>query len=73
MQSLTAGKRTTHRRIAAGLAAVALAVAAPVALASQASTSVRQGVVHTHLDRSGTTVVSGYDGGVAIAPASAQR
>jgi hypothetical protein len=71
MDSLTVGRGRTSRRVAASLAAMALAVAAPAALAS--STSVRQGVVHTYIDRSGTTVVSGYDGGVAIASANAQK
>jgi len=64
MNSLTAGKSRISRRVAAGLMALALAIAAPAALA--ASSSGRQGVVHTQLLRSGTVVVSGYDGGVPI-------
>jgi hypothetical protein len=66
MTSLTAGKSRISKRAAAGLMALALAVAAPAALA--ASTSSSRGVVHTFVQRSGTVVVSGYDGGVAIAP-----
>jgi hypothetical protein len=71
MDPITVGRGRICRRVAASLAAVALAVAAPAALAS--STSVREGVVHTYIDRSGTTVVSGYDGGVAIAVPNAQK
>jgi hypothetical protein len=56
------------KRVAAALVALALAIAAPVALA--ASTSGSSGVVHAYMDRSGSTVVSGYDGGVALAPST---
>ncbi len=31
-----------------------------------------QGTVHAYVDRSGTVVVSGYDGGAALAPAGAR-
>jgi hypothetical protein len=44
-----------------------MAVVVPAALAS--STSTNSGVVHAYVDRSGTTVVSGYDGGAPLAPA----
>jgi hypothetical protein len=67
MNSLTAGKGRISKRAAAGLMALALAVAAPAALAASTSPASR-GVVHTFVQRSGTVVVSGYDGGVAIAP-----
>ncbi len=81
MGSLTAGKRRTSRRVAAGL--VLLAAAAPAA-AVAASASARHGsahiaisqpvvhsgsgTVHAYVDRSGTVVVSGYDGGAALEP-----
>ncbi len=44
----------------------ALAIAAPAAFAS--STSSHQTIVHAHMDRSGTMVVTGYDGGAPLAP-----
>ena len=44
----------------------ALAIAAPAAFAS--STSGHQTIVHAHMDRSGTMVVTGYDGGAPLAP-----
>ena len=34
---------------------------------------VAQAVVHTHIERSGTVSVSGYDGGVAARPAAPDR
>jgi ABC-type sugar transport system substrate-binding protein len=58
--------KSTERRVAAAFAALALAVAAPAAFA--ASTSNHQTVVHTHIDRNGTIVVTGYDGGAPLAP-----
>jgi hypothetical protein len=64
---LTARNSRASKRLAAGLLALGLAVAAPAALAS--STSARQGVVHTYVQRSGTVVVTGYDGGAPVAPA----
>lgn len=48
---------------AAVLAAAALAASAAVA----PSTSARQTLVHSFVAKDGTTVGSGYDGGVAIA------
>ena len=49
---------------------VAVAIAAPTALAATSSSS--QSVVHTHIERSGTVSVSGYDGGVALAPGTSR-
>jgi hypothetical protein len=60
--------RKTIKRVA--VAVVALAIAAPAALAAAGSSN--QAVVHTHLERSGTVSVSGYDGGVALAPGTSQ-
>ncbi len=64
--------RLTHfsisKRLVAGFAALALAIAAPVAIASSSSGS--PGVIHTFVQKSGTIVVSGYDGGVALAPSA---
>jgi hypothetical protein len=54
------------RRMAATLAVLALTASA----AGAATGSMTSGVVHAHIDRSGTTVVSGYDGGAPLAPAS---
>ena len=34
--------------------------------------SAGQGTVHAYVDRSGTVVVSGYDGGAALAPVGAR-
>jgi hypothetical protein len=65
MNSLSQGKSRISKRVVVSL--VALAIAAPAALAS--STPVRPAVVHAQLQRSGTVVVSGYDGGAPLAPA----
>jgi hypothetical protein len=54
-----------RRRLVALLAVVALGVA--LGLAPQASS--RQTMVHAFLAKDGTTIVSGYDGGVPLAPA----
>jgi hypothetical protein len=67
MNPFTARKSRVSKRLAMSLMALALAVAAPAALAS--STSTRQGVVHTYVQRSGMVVVTGYDGGAPLAPA----
>ncbi len=56
------GRSRISKRVLASL--VVLGVAAPAALAS--STSARQGIVHAYVDRSGTVVVTGYDGGVGL-------
>jgi hypothetical protein len=60
--------RKTTKRVVAAVAVAALAIAAPTALAAAGSSN--QAVVHTHLERSGTVSVSGFDGGVALAPSS---
>jgi hypothetical protein len=62
--------RKITKRVAAAVV-VTLAIAAPTALAAAGSSN--QAVVHTHLERSGTVSVSGYDGGVALAPGSTQH
>jgi hypothetical protein len=54
-----------RRRLVALLAVVALGVA--FGLAPGASS--RQTMVHAFLAKDGSTVVSGYDGGAAVAPA----
>jgi hypothetical protein len=66
MNPLPAGRSTISKRVTASL--VVLALAAPAALAS--STSASQGIVHTQIDRSGTVLVTGFDGGVALTPAA---
>jgi hypothetical protein len=49
------------------LSAAVVAIAATTVFA--ASTSAHQTlVVHTHRDRSGTVLVTGYDGGAPLAP-----
>jgi hypothetical protein len=77
MYSLTAGRRRRRisKRMAASLVALAvIASAAGAASASgAASSSTAPGVVHAHIDRSGTVVVTGYDGGVAVATAASMR
>jgi hypothetical protein len=69
MSSFTAGNGRIYKRVAAGLAAAALAIAAPAALAASTSTSASRGVVHAKIERSGTVLVSGYDGGAPVTPA----
>jgi flagella basal body P-ring formation protein FlgA len=56
-----------RRRIVAGAVVVAAAVSAPVAVAATSSHSSKT-AVHTQVMRDGTVQVSGYDGGVALAP-----
>jgi hypothetical protein len=53
--------------MAAGLVALALAAAAPAALAASGSSS-QPAVVHETIAHSGLIVVSGYDGGAPLAP-----
>lgn len=55
---------TMLRRRTTFLAAAALAAAAILA----PSTSAHQTLVHAYVTRDGTTVVSGYDGGVGLKP-----
>jgi hypothetical protein len=54
-----------RRRIVAGAVVLAAAVSAPVAVAATSSGSTRTGV-HTHVQKDGTVLVSGYDGGAAL-------
>jgi hypothetical protein len=62
MPALTASPVIIFRRRLAVLAIAALGLTA--ALAPGASS--RQAMVHAFLAKDGTTVVSGYDGGVAL-------
>jgi hypothetical protein len=66
MYALTAPRLTLSRRAAAILAVVVLAASALFATA----TSARQTLVHAHLTKAGTIVVTGYDGGAPLAPKS---
>jgi hypothetical protein len=52
---------------ALALAAVVALVAA-VIFATATTTSAQQAIVHTHLGKAGTIVVTGYDGGAPLAP-----
>jgi len=54
-----------RRRLVALLAVIALAVALGLAPAA----SSRQALVHAFVAKDGSTIVSGYDGGAAVAPA----
>ena len=54
-----------RRRIVAGAVVLAAAASAPVAVAAASSSSSRT-AVHTQVQRDGTTLVSGYDGGVPL-------
>jgi hypothetical protein len=72
MYSLTAGRRRVSKRMAASLvvSAVMAAAVGAASAAGAASSPTSAGVVHTRIDRSGTVTVTGYDGGVAVAPAA---
>jgi hypothetical protein len=72
MYSLTAGRRRISTRMAASLVALALiaSAAGAASAAGGTSNSAAPVIVHTHIDRSGTVTVTGYDGGVAVAPAA---
>jgi hypothetical protein len=65
------GLRISKKGVAA-LAALAVAVAAPAAAlaasSSSSSSSDARSVVHVAVLKGGTVVVSGYDGGAALAP-----
>jgi hypothetical protein len=65
MHSRTRSRNRILKRAGAGL--VALAIAAPAAMAA---TSSSPPVVHTHVLKSGTIAVSGYDGGAPLAPSN---
>ena len=62
MPALTASPIIIFRRRLAVLAIAAVALAAVLA---PGASSARQTLVHAFLAKDGTTVVSGYDGGVA--------
>jgi hypothetical protein len=49
---------------------VAIVVALAVIAAVAASTSAHQTLIHTHIARDGSVVVSGFDGGAPVAPAA---
>ncbi len=63
-EAMPAQTTVIFRRRAALLAIMAVIASAAIA---PAPTSARQTLVHAFLARNGTTVVSGYDGGVAVA------
>lgn len=65
--ALTPRMTFLRRRVTAVLAVAAVAAAAALAAAS---TSAHQTLVRAHIARDGSTVVSGYDGGAPLAPAS---
>jgi hypothetical protein len=54
-----------RRRFVAGAVVLAAAVSAPVAVAASTSHSSSRDV-HTQVQKDGTVLVSGYDGGVAL-------
>ncbi len=54
-----------RRRFIAGTVVLAVAVSAPVALAAGPSHS-SSTVVHTQVQKDGTVLVSGFDGGVSL-------
>jgi hypothetical protein len=49
---------------------VAILIVLAVVAVLAASTSAHQTLVRSHITRDGTNVVSGYDGGAALAPAA---
>jgi hypothetical protein len=61
--ALTAAPVTIIKRRLAAVALIAAAVAAVLAPA----TSARQTLVHAFMAKDGSTIVSGYDGGVTLA------
>ena len=63
MPALTAAPGPILKRRAATLALLA---AAAVAVLAPPATSARQTLVHAFVARDGSTVVSGYDGGVSV-------
>ena len=54
-----------RRRIVAGAVVLAAAVSAPVALSAGSSHS-SSTAVHTQVQKDGTVLVSGFDGGVSL-------
>jgi phosphate-selective porin len=61
----TGRTKIIRRRVVAGVVVLAAAVSAPVAVAATSSSSSRAGV-HTQVQKDGTVLVSGYDGGVSL-------
>jgi hypothetical protein len=55
-----------RRRFIAGAVVLAAAVSAPVAIAAGSSHS--SSPVHTQVQKDGTVLVSGFDGGVSLQP-----
>jgi hypothetical protein len=66
MSAAAAPQTILIRRTVAILALVAAVVAIATAVAT--ATAGQQAIVHTHLAKGGTVVVSGYDGGAALSP-----
>lgn len=60
---ITAPALTIKRRVAA----LAILAAAMAAILAPSATSARESLVHAFVARDGSTVVSGYDGGVSVA------
>ena len=54
-----------RRRLVAGVVVLAAAASAPVAIAASSSGSSRAGV-RTQVQKDGTVLVSGFDGGVSL-------
>jgi hypothetical protein len=61
----TGRTKIIRRRVVAGVVVLVAAVSAPVAVAATSSSSPRAGV-HTQVQRDGSVLVSGYDGGVSL-------
>ena len=53
-----------RRRFVAGAVVLAVAISAPVAVAASSSGS--SSAVHTQVQKDGTVLVSGFDGGVSL-------
>jgi hypothetical protein len=66
MSALAVRQAVIKKRVAAVIAIVA-AVAA-IAAAVAVATADHQTVVHSHVAKGGSVVVSGYDGGAPLAP-----
>ena len=54
-----------RRRLAAGTVVLAVAVSAPITVAAASSHS-SSTAVHTQVQKDGTVLVSGFDGGVSL-------
>jgi hypothetical protein len=66
MSALAVPQTLKFKRMAAVIAIMAAVIA--IAAAVAAATTDHQTIVHTHLAKGGTVVVSGYDGGAPLAP-----